>query len=160
MMSRILVAYASMTGNTELMAEAITDQLLDFGHEAEMKSFDFDPVDIEDISDYDAVIVGTHTWDDGALPYEIEDFYDDLEDVNIEGKICAVFGSADSYYDSYGGAVDLVAERIKGLGGALLPWRFKVELEPDKQDIVHCQEFAEMVHQALSEKNAVNNVMN
>src|SRR5690625_6810849 len=82
MMSKILVAYASMTGNTELMAEAITDHLLHLGHEAVMKSFDFDPVDVDDISEYDAVIIGTHTWDDGALPYEIEDFYDELEDVH------------------------------------------------------------------------------
>ena len=155
MMSKILVAYASMTGNTELMAEAITDHLLHLGHEAVMKSFDFDPVDVDDISEYDAVIIGTHTWDDGALPYEIEDFYDELEDVHISGKICAVFGSADSFYDSYGGAVDLVADHVKELGAILLPWRLKVDLEPDQQDIAHCQEFAELIHKALAESHMV-----
>jgi len=152
-MGKILVAYASTTGNTELMAEAITDHLIYLGYEAVLKSFDFDPVYVDDISEYDAVLVGTHTWDDGSLPYEIEDFYDDLEDVNITGKIFAVFGSADSFYDSYGGAIDLVGDRVQQLGATLLQWRLKVDLEPDRKDIVHCQEFAELVHKTLAERH-------
>src|SRR5690625_1428802 len=158
-MGRILVAYASTTGNTELMAEAITDHLLYLGHEAVIKSFDFEPVYVDDVSEYDAIVVGTHTWDDGALPYEIEDFYDDLDDVDISGKIFAVFGSADSFYDSYGGAIDLVGDRVKELGATLLPWRLKVDLEPDQQDILHCQEFAELVHKTLVERHMVKNTI-
>lgn len=152
-MAKILVSYASTTGNTELMAEAITDHLIHLGHEAVIKSFDFDPVYVDDISEYDAVLVGTHTWDDGSLPYEIEDFYDELEDISITGKIFAVFGSADSFYDNYGGAIDLIGDRVQQLGATLLPWKFKVDLEPDQKDIVHCQEFAELVHKTLAERH-------
>ncbi len=158
-MGKILVAYASTTGNTELMAEAITDHLIYLGHEAVMKSFDFDPVYVDDLSKYDAVIVGTHTWDDGSLPYEIEDFYDEIEDVTITGKIFAVFGSADSFYDDYGGAIDLVGDRLQQLGAALLPWRLKVDLEPDQKDILHCKEFTEMIHKALVERLMVKNAI-
>lgn len=154
-MGKVLVAYASTTGNTELMAEVITDHLIHLGHEAVMKSFDFDPVYVDDIPKYDAVIVGTHTWDDGSLPYEVEDFYDELDDVNITGKIFAVFGSADSFYDSYGGAIDLMGDRVQQLGAILLPWRLKVDLEPDQKDILYCQEFADLVHKALVERHMV-----
>lgn len=144
-MGKVLLLFASTTGNTELMADAIADQLLSHQHEVKIKSFDFDRIDVDEILDYDAVLVGTHTWDDGDLPYEVEDFYDDLGDVDITGKIFAVFGSADSYYDSYGAAVDLIADHAKNLGAEVLPNRLKVELEPDDDDIVSCQEFAEMV---------------
>src|SRR5690625_551472 len=81
-MSNILLVYASTTGNTEVMAEAIADYLIVHGQEVVIKSFDFDRIDVEMIADYDAVLVGTHTWDDGDLPYEVEDFYEDLGDVD------------------------------------------------------------------------------
>ncbi|HLS61178.1 MAG TPA: flavodoxin, partial [Virgibacillus sp.] len=147
-MSNILLVYASTTGNTEVMAEAIADYLIVHGQEVVIKSFDFDRIDVEMIADYDAVLVGTHTWDDGDLPYEVEDFYEDLGDVDIKGIPFGVFGSADSFYDTYGGAVDLMSDRIKNLGGHLLPRQLKVDREPDRQDIEQCQKFAEMmIHQ-------------
>src|SRR5690625_6674875 len=92
-MSNILLVYASTTGNTEVMAEAIADYLIVHGQEVVIKSFDFDRIDVEMIADYDAVLVGTHTWDDGDLPYEVEDFYEDLGDVVINGYPLGVFRS-------------------------------------------------------------------
>src|SRR5690625_7340289 len=97
----ILLVYASTTGNTEVMAEAIADYWLDRGQKAVMKSFDFDRIEVEMTDDYDAVLVGTHTWDDGDLPYVGEDFYEELEDVDIRGMPFGVFGSAASFYDMY-----------------------------------------------------------
>lgn len=148
-MGKILLVYASTTGNTEMLADTIADHLLQHKHEVEIKSFDFGPVDVEEVLRYDAVVIGTHTWDDGELPYEVEDFYDELEEVDIKGRLFAVFGSADSFYDTYGGAVDLVAERVKNLGAVLLPKRLKVDLYPDQEDFSRCQEFADMVSKAL-----------
>src|SRR5690625_5570201 len=58
MMSNILLVYASTTGNTEVMAEAIADYLIVHGQEVVIKSFDFDRIDVEMIADYDAVLVG------------------------------------------------------------------------------------------------------
>lgn len=147
----ILLLYASTTGNTELIAEAIADELLYLKHEVEMKSFDFDRIDVEEVLDYDAVLIGTHTWDDGELPYEVEDFYDDLGDVDITGCIFGVFGSADSFYRTYGGAVDLIADHAKNLGAEVLPNRLKIELAPDNEDIVLCQRFAAMVSEKINQ---------
>lgn len=151
-MSKILLLYASTTGNTEVMTEAIADYLIDHGQEVVIKSFDFDLIEVEMIDEYDAVLVGTHTWDDGDLPYEVEDFYEELEDVDIKGMPFGVFGSADSFYDTYGGAVDLLSDRIRNLGGQLLPHQLKVDRDPDRQDIKRCQEFAEMMYQQLNKR--------
>ncbi|HLQ71350.1 MAG TPA: flavodoxin [Bacillota bacterium] len=148
-MSNILVLYASMTGNTELMADAISDYLEGQGYEVDIRTFDFDPIDVEELSDYDGVAIGTHTWDDGSLPYEVEDFYEELDDVDIEGMICGVFGSADSFYDTFGGAVDLMWTHLNEKGAKLVPIRLKVDLAPDSDDIERCLQFAATLHEMV-----------
>lgn len=139
-----LMLYASGTGNTELMAEAMVAHLENNQHEVVTKTFDFDPIGVEELLRYDAVLIGTHTWDDGDLPYEVEDFYEELEDVDITGRVFGVFGSADSFYDTYGGAVDLMADQLNNLGAAP-PKQLKVDLEPDREDIVRCEQFVDAV---------------
>ena|SRR5690625_1969922 len=142
-MSKILMVYASQTGNTELMAEMMVDYLQNQNHEVVVKTFDFDWIEPEELMEYDAVLVGTHTWDDGGMPYEVEDFYEDVEETDLTGKVFGVFGSGDSFYDIFGGAVDLIGDRLEDLGADVLPARLKVDLEPDKDDIERCIAFAD-----------------
>ncbi|MEC5422944.1 flavodoxin domain-containing protein [Virgibacillus sp. C22-A2] len=142
-MSKVLMLYASTTGNTELMAEAMVGYLEDKNITVVTKTFEYDPIDVEELLDYDAILVGTHTWDDGDLPYEVEDFYEELDDVDITGKVFGVFGSADSCYDTYGGAVDLMSDRLKNKGAILVPERLKVDLTPEGDDILRCEKFVE-----------------
>ncbi|MDY0393271.1 flavodoxin [Virgibacillus halophilus] len=151
-MSKILTVYASSTGNTELMAEAMVAYLESKQHEVEVKTFDFDAIDVENLPDYDAILVGTHSWDDGELPYEVEDFYEELDDVDLNGKLFGVFGSADSFYETFGGAIDLMYDRLKNLGAVLVPERLKVDLEPDKEDIARCEDFAQLLDTMLAEQ--------
>ncbi len=151
-MSKILMLYASATGNTELMAEVMVDYLEDRNDQVVIKTFDFDPIDVEEMLDYDAILIGTHTWDDGGLPYEIEDFYEQLESVDVTGKVIGVFGSADSFYDTYGGAVDLFYDHLENLGAVLVPQRLKVDLEPDREDIERCVKFVGMLCEMIEVK--------
>ena len=144
-MGNILIVYTTSTGNTELMAEAIHDYLVRAHYNVKIKTFDFDIIDVNDLQQYDAILIGTYTWDDGELPYEVEDFYEELEDVDILGKVFGVFGSADSFYDTYGGAIDLIADRLENLKAKLVPERLKVDLEPDQDDLLRCEAFAHMV---------------
>src|SRR5690625_114157 len=106
-MGKILMVYASLSGNTEIVTDIIEGNLQQLGHEVVVKSFDFDVIEMDELADYDAVLVGTYTWDDGELPYEAEDFYIDLEGANLTGQIFGVYGSADSFYDTYGLAIQL-----------------------------------------------------
>src|SRR5690625_4784679 len=110
-MSRVLVVYASQTGNTELMAEAMVDYLKAESCDVIIKTFDFDWVEPEELLEYDAVLIGTHTWDDGAMPYEVEDCYEEVEEVDISGRQVGVFGSCNSYYEILRGHIDVVADR-------------------------------------------------
>ncbi len=136
--------YASSTGNTELIAEAIVDYLEQTGHQVQTKSFDFDPIDVGELLEYDAVLIGTYTWDEGELPYEVEDFYEELEDVDLSGKPVGVFGSCDSFYpDTFGGAIELMGDRLVDLGAKLVPERLKIDLEPSNDDVERSHAFAQ-----------------
>lgn len=149
-MAKIIVLHATITGNTELIAETIADELVSLQHEVDMKSFDFDVIDINEVLAYDAILIGTYTWDDGQIPYTVEDFYDELGSADIQGKLFGVFGSADSYYEYYGGAIDMVANRAEELGADVLPNRLKIELAPDEDDLVRCKGFAHMVSEKFN----------
>lgn len=142
-MGKVLLLYASMTGNTELIAEIIADVVESKGYEIVTKTFELDPIDVEELLDYDGVLVGTYSWDDGELPYEVEDFHEELDDVEIPGKVVGVFGSGDMFYDTFGGAANLMGDRFEEKQANLVPERLIVDLDPDKEDVIRCQKFAE-----------------
>lgn len=144
-MASVLMMYTSQTGNTELLTDILENELQQLGHKVTVKSFEFDVIDIDALADYDAVLVGTYTWDDGELPYEAEDFYIDLEGVDLTGQILGVYGSADSFYDTYGLAIELMGDRLKNLGATMIPERLIVDLTPNKEDETRCSDFAKLV---------------
>src|SRR5699024_466090 len=144
-MASILMIYTSQTGNTELLTDILESELQQLGHQVTVKSFEFDVIDIDRLADYDAVLIGTYTWDDGELPYEAEDFYIDLEGADLTNQIFGVYGSADSFYDTYGLAIELMGDRLKNLGAIMISERLIVDLTPDKKDEVRCSDFAKLV---------------
>ncbi|ASK62664.1 flavodoxin [Virgibacillus phasianinus] len=142
-MSKILMLYASVTGNTEEIAVAIAEMLQKYNHEITMKTFDVDAIDVEELTEYDAILVGTYSWDDGAMPYEVEDFYEELEDAELTDKLVGVFGSGDTFYETFGGAIELLGNRFEELGANVMPDWIKIDLEPDEKDFARCQKFAD-----------------
>lgn len=151
-MKPILIVYASSTGNTEFITNMLANYFVQAGHTIEVKSFDFDIIEIDQLAEYSAVIVGTYTWDDGELPYEVEDFYIDLEIAPIKGLPFAVYGSADSCYDTFGAAIDLVAERAQTYGADVLENRLKIDILPNKADEKPCQQFVQEVSEKVKMK--------
>ncbi|MUK89007.1 flavodoxin [Ornithinibacillus sp. L9] len=140
-MGRFLILYTSSTGNTEIMTKVMETYLQERKHEVVMKHFEYDRIDVEELLGYDVILVGTYTWDDGEIPYEVEDFYDELDDIDLSGVHCGVFGSGDTFYDEFCGAVDLMAERLMERGAVVMRERLKVDLEPDREDVKRCERF-------------------
>jgi len=154
-MKPILMVYASSTGNTELITDELSDHFKQLGHTVEIKAFYFDAIDIDQLSQYSAIVVGTYTWDDGDLPYEVEDFYIDLEIAPIKGLPFAVYGAADSCYDTFGAAIDLVAERAEEFGADVSENRLKIDLLPSKDDEIRLQQFAQEVSEKVKTNERV-----
>lgn len=145
---KLIVVFASMTGNTEEMADAVAEGIRAQGAEAVLKDV-FD-ANASELTDYDAVLLGAYTWGDGDLPDEFLDFYDEMDDVDLSGKPSAAFGSADSSYPEFGKAVNLLEEKLQSCGAVLAAEGLKVELNPSEQEKEACRELGRRVAAAAA----------
>lgn len=142
-MGKVLMLYTSLTGNTEMMAEAVLNQLEQYDHQVVTKSFAEDELESEDLLDYDAILIGIYVWVDGDVPFEVEDFYDELEDLDLKGKVCGVFGSADTGYEQYGTAIEMLYDQLEEQGATMIPDKIIVDLDPDESEIKRCRKLAD-----------------
>lgn len=95
---KAIVAYASLTGNTLEAADVITGALEALDVEVEM--LEAQEVYGEDFLDVDICLVGTYTY--GAeIPDPMLDLYEDLNDLDLTGKVFGTFGSGDHEYEAY-----------------------------------------------------------
>ena len=131
-MGKVLLVYASMSGNTEAMADLIEKGLLEGG--AEVDRHEAMDVDAALFNDYQYMIFGAYTWGDGDLPDEFLDIYDDMEGMDFTGKMFAVFGSGDTSYEHFCGAVDILEDKIKELGGNVVLPSVKIEMNPEDEE--------------------------
>lgn len=146
-MNRIIIVFASMTGNTEEMADAIAEGLKEAGIEPVVKNVI--DTNAEEITHYDGILLGSYTWGDGDLADDFLDFYEEMDDIQLNGKKAAVFGSCDSSYSEYGAAVDTLVTKLKELGAEVTLDGLKIELSPSKDDKALCRQFGKQFVQSL-----------
>lgn len=139
----VILVFASMTGNTEEIAKIVGDQVKKL--DLSVKTFHIEFADIMalDLKDYDAVLLGTYTWGDADLPFELEDFHDDLVDEDLTGKVVGLFGSCDSYYPTYGAAIETMAKQFRSVGAHVIEPLLKIELAPEPEDTEKIQQFVQ-----------------
>ena len=77
------IVFASMTGNTEEIADIVADKLKELGLEVDIDECTM--VDAEEFLEADIAIVASYTYGDGELPDEIIDFYEDLASLDLTG---------------------------------------------------------------------------
>ena len=70
------IVFASMTGNTEEIADIVADKLKELGLEVDID--ECTTVDAEEFLEADIAIIASYTYGDGELPDEIVDFYEAL----------------------------------------------------------------------------------
>lgn len=138
-LSKIMIVYASLTGNTEEMAELIAEGIRSTGAAADLKM-------VEDCNavrllEYDACLLGAYTWGDGELPDEFADFVDEMKELDLAGIQAAVFGSGDTSYRLYCAAVDELEQRLREFGAIIVQPPLKVEYGPSPEEKVLCREF-------------------
>ncbi|WP_411334935.1 flavodoxin [Metabacillus indicus] len=143
-MKTALILYASMSGNTEDMARLIGQQLSEKGMGVIFEELDLFMTD--ELFKYDVILAGSYTWGDGDLPYEAEDFYEELGDLNLRGKLAACFGSGDHAYPKFCAAADLLQRRFKETGAEVFGDTLKIEGSPESDlEQEACRMFADAV---------------
>ncbi|KAI2503706.1 flavodoxin [Fragilaria crotonensis] len=120
------IFFGTSTGNTESVAELISAE---FGDDAS------EPIDIDSVqgkladefAKYDALIVGTPTWNTGADTERSgtgwdEVYYGEMQDLKLQGKNVAVFGLGDSvsYAENYADGTGELHDVFQALGCNML----------------------------------------
>lgn len=111
-MKQVLILYASSTGNTEEIAIMLEDILKKENVSIFMKNLESMDMEAVDLTKYDGILFGTYTYDDGNLPFETDIFCDSIQVLDLSGKTIGVFGSGDTSYFQFCGAVDEMKEEV------------------------------------------------
>ncbi len=92
-MAKIGLFYGSTSGFTEKVAEQIAE-LLGKTHEVDLTSME-DIGDLDDLLEYDNLVLGSSTWGQGDLQNDWRDPYTEMDDADFSGKTVALFGTGD-----------------------------------------------------------------
>lgn len=92
-MVSFLIAYASWSGNTEEVAEIIEETMKK--NNIDSTSYRIGGGVIPSPRDYDAMLIGSFTWDNGSTPDEVKDF---VADVGYKPEHVYVFGTGDTQF--------------------------------------------------------------
>ncbi|MDR0922713.1 MAG: flavodoxin [Lactobacillales bacterium] len=142
------IVYASMTGNTEEIADIVAEAFENLDLEVEID--ECTTVDAADFQDADICVVATYTYGDGELPDEIVDFYEDLQEEDLSGKLFGVVGSGDTFYDEFCKSVDDFEAAFNKTGATKGANSVKVDLAAEEDDIIRLEGFAKQIAEALN----------
>lgn len=133
---KVAIVYASTTGNTEAMANAIKDAVSATG--AEVLFGTPDAVSGADALASDILLLGSPAMGDEVLEDSVEDWFSGIEG-SLSGKKVAVFGSYD-----WGDGQWLRdwEDRIKNAGGTIVEENLKINLTPDADGLAQCKDWA------------------
>ena len=149
---KALVVYATITGNPEDVADIITDALEDL--DVDVDETEITMADPADFNDVDICVICPYTYDEGALPEEGLDFYDDLQEEQLDGKVYGVAGSGDTFYgDDFCVAVDKFGEALAKTGATKGAENVHVNLAPDENDIKKLDAFAKQLVEKAGQAN-------
>ncbi|USS92933.1 flavodoxin [Fructilactobacillus ixorae] len=147
-MTQAHVVFATITGNNEDIADIVTEGLEDLG--LTVKETEISQTDSDELLASDLIVICPYTYDEGNLPEEGLDFFDDLADLDLTGKIFGVAGSGDVFYQEfYNVAVDKFATALKQAGATQGAPNVKINLDPDEADIETLDQFSKTLVEHL-----------
>lgn len=140
---KILIAYATLSGNTQIVAEDLDTYLKGKGHE--VTTLSQDDLDPTQLHEYEYVFFGSSTWGDGepnptaeAFLAKLKNFTGDFGNAKI-----AIFGLGDSSYPSYCGVVHQFEDALKEKQKATVIESIKIDGYPDDNAFAQVHEWAD-----------------
>ncbi len=118
-MDKIAIIYSFNSTKTAKAAEKVKEA---FGPD-----FNIVPINAEELTEelflsFKNIILGVPTWFDGELPIYWDEFVPAIEDLNLNGKIIAIYGLGNQveYSENFGDAVGIMAELVEKRGASLI----------------------------------------
>lgn len=117
-MASVGIFFGSDTGNTEAVAQMIQKEL---GKQL-IDVFDIAKSSKEDIASYDLLMFGIPTWYYGEAQCDWDDFFPDLEEIDFNNKLIAIFGCGDQedYSEYFLDAMGTVRDIVEARGGIIV----------------------------------------
>jgi flavorubredoxin len=143
-MKKVLVLYYSRTGNTEKMANAVSEGAQSGGNVEVELSFH---VEAESLNSYDAILVGSPTYHHD-MPLEFKNLFEEaaVKGQNLKGKIGSSFGS----YGWSGEAPKLIMEIMKNkFEMQTLEPPLLAKYNPDQNMLNSCRNLGKKVSETL-----------
>ena len=133
---KVAVIYASTTGNTEAMANAINEACMSSG--ADVVFGTADSADIAAVTGCDVILLGSPAMGDEVLEDTMEEFYSGIEGL-LHGKKVGIFGSYD-----WGDGQWLRDwnDRLNSAGAVSAAEALMVHLTPEEADLEQCKAWA------------------
>ena len=142
-MPKIAIIYASQSGKTKKMAEAIAGGAKSVANMDILlkRVFQAKPGDVQDA---DAVILGGSTYNNKLIK-SMDPFLAQLEKLDLKGKVGVAFGS----YGWSGEGVPILIDRMKSFGMSVIePGTTAVQM-PSKEDLERCTDLGKTVANGL-----------
>lgn len=133
---KVAVIYASTTGNTEAMANAINESVKANGAETVFGTPD--SANKDEVLGSDVILLGSPAMGDEVLEDSMEEFFSGIEG-SLNGKKTGIFGSYD-----WGDGLWLRnwADRLNTIGAVIAAEPLMVHLTPEAADVEKCKTWA------------------
>lgn len=136
-MRKAALIYSSITGNTLEVVKRLETYL---SRDLLLEVISIEEFKLATITNYDLIIVGTYSWGDGEIPLEMEPLYEAFENEDTKHIKTAVFGTGDSFYPHFCGAVNEFRDMLYVQTTLLAT--LKIELSPQPSDEERIRKFA------------------
>lgn len=110
--------FGTTTGNTEEVAGLVAASLS--GHSVDLHDIAEDG--ISSAVNYEYLMLGIPTWDFGELQEDWDDLWQELDQIDFEGRVCALFGLGDQvgYAEWFQDAMGLLHDKLQERGAKMV----------------------------------------
>ncbi|WP_336865515.1 flavodoxin domain-containing protein [Peribacillus frigoritolerans] len=139
---KVFIGYVSLSGNTEKMAINIKNRMKAVGCEVYMERLD--TVEVDALKDFDLAFIGLYTWNLEDVPYEANEFYEEIDQVDFAGVKVALFGAGDLTHSKPCAGLDILSDKMKRFGFDVYDRVLKIHHESSTyEQLRKCEDFAE-----------------
>ena len=112
--------FGSTNGNTESVGRLIQQEFADQAG-INIELFDVADFYLEEMLEFDYLILGIPTWNVGMLQRDWEAILEEFDMLNLQGKRAAIYGLGDQvgYPDNFGDALFFLADKLESRGATL-----------------------------------------
>ncbi|CAM3796229.1 hypothetical protein GCM10009865_49480 [Aeromicrobium ponti] len=94
-----------------------------------------------ELLNYDLTFIGMYTWGDGDYSDECLDMIEEIEQLDLEKHPFVIFGSGNTSYSEFCGALDQLQRLIEEQGGTVVGDPLKIEFNPEPADEADIKRF-------------------